>query len=39
MDEEKSRKRAATIFGRSARMKRIMERLREGFACDETARG
>jgi hypothetical protein len=38
MDEEKPRKRRTTKFTRSARNKRIVERLREGFGYDEIAR-
>ena len=38
MDEEKPRKRPTTKFSRSARNKRILERLREGFAYDQVAR-
>ena len=38
MDEEKPRKRLPTAFSRSARNKRIMERLREGFNYHEIAR-
>ncbi|HZZ61223.1 MAG TPA: hypothetical protein VFE63_08625 [Roseiarcus sp.] len=38
MDEQTPRKRQATKFTRSARNKRIVERLREGFGYDEIAR-
>ena len=38
MDEEKPRKRQTTKFSRSARAKRIVEWLREGFGYDEIAR-
>ncbi len=38
MDEEKPRKRQTTTFSRSARNKRIVERLREGFGYHEIAR-
>jgi hypothetical protein len=38
MDEEKPRKRQTTPFGRSARNRRIVERLREGFGFHEIAR-
>ena len=38
MDEENPRKRRDTKFTRSARNKRIVERLREGFGYDEIAR-
>jgi hypothetical protein len=38
MDEETPRKRRTTKFSRSARNKRIVERLREGFGYDEIAR-
>ena len=38
MDEENPRKRRNTKFIRSARNKRIVERLREGFGYDEIAR-
>ena len=37
MDEEQSRKRRTTTFTRSARKKRILDRLREGFGYDEIA--
>jgi hypothetical protein len=37
MDEEKPRKPQTTKFSRSARTKRILERLREGFGYDEIA--
>jgi hypothetical protein len=38
MDEDKARKPQTTKFIRSARTKRILERLREGFGYDEIAR-
>ena len=38
MDEEKPVKRQTTKLSRAERAKRIVERLREGFGCDEIAR-
>jgi dephospho-CoA kinase len=38
MDEERPRKRQTTKFIRSARAKRILKRLREGFGSDEIGR-
>ena len=37
MEEQKPRRRQTTKFSRSARDKRIVERLRQGFGYDEIA--